>query len=287
MLLRIAIVVYLALSGLAAHGQAYPTKPVRVVVAFAPGGFADGVARIVGQRLSERLGQPVVIDNRGGAGGNIAARLVTQSPADGYTLLATTAAMSINVSLYRAPGYAMKDYTPVALVGSTPGLFAVHAANPANTLQDLVRMAKGKRLTYATAGVGSSSHLAGDHVFRTLAGLDATHVPFQGGGPAVAAALGREVDVLPDVPTVKEAGFPEFEERSWVGFFAPAGTPAAIVKKLNAEVNQVLAMPDVRSRLDALGLETQPGSSADFANYVRDEVVKWAKIVKTAGVTAD
>jgi tripartite-type tricarboxylate transporter receptor subunit TctC len=317
MLLRIAVVVYLALSGLAAHGQAYPTKPVRVVVAFAPGGFADGVARIVGQRLSERLGQPVVIDNRGGAGGNIAARLVTQSPADGYTLLATTAAMSINVSLYRAPGYAMKDYAPVALVGSTPGLFAVHAANPANTLQDLVRMAKGKRLTYATAGVGSSSHLAGDHVFRTLAGLDATHVPFQGGGPAVAAALGREVDVLslsmppviphikgnrlkglavsslkrvavlPDVPTVKEAGFAEFEERSWVGFFAPAGTPAAIVKKLNAEVNQVLAMPDVRSRLDALGLETQPGSSADFANYVRDEVVKWAKIVKTAGVTAD
>jgi tripartite-type tricarboxylate transporter receptor subunit TctC len=302
---------------LSAHGQAYPTKPVRVVVAFAPGGFADGVARLVGQKLAERLGQPVVIDNRGGAGGNIAARLVAAAPSDGYTLLVNTAAMSINVSLYKNPGYQFSEFVPVALTGSTPGLFAVHASNPAGSLQDLIRSAKAKGLNYATAGVGSSSHLAGDYLFRSLAGLNATHVPYQGGGPAVAAALASQVEVLslsmppvvphikggrlkglavsslkrvaalPDVPTVTEGGFANFEERSWVGYFAPAGTPAGVVKRLNDEINQALGMADVRARLDALGLEPQPGTAAEFAAYVRAEVAKWAKIVKTTGITAD
>jgi tripartite-type tricarboxylate transporter receptor subunit TctC len=302
---------------LSAHGQAYPTKPVRVVVAFAPGGFADGVARLVGQKLAERLGQPVVIDNRGGAGGNIAAKLVAAAPSDGYTLLVNTAAMSINVSLYKNPGYQFSEFVPVALTGSTPGLFAVHASNPAGSLQDLIRSAKAKGLNYATAGVGSSSHLAGDYLFRSLAGLNATHVPYQGGGPAVAAALASQVEVLslsmppvvphikggrlkglavsslkrvaalPDVPTVTEGGFANFEERSWVGYFAPAGTPAGVVKRLNDEINQALGMADVRARLDALGLEPQPGTAAEFAAYVRAEVAKWAKIVKTTGITAD
>ena len=299
-------------------GQAYPTKPVRVVVAFAVGGFADGVARLVGQKLSEQLGQPVVIDNRGGAGGNIAAKLVAGAPADGYTLLVNTAAISINASLYRNPGYDIsRDFVPVALTGSTPGLFAVHVSNPAGSLQDLIRTARGKGLNYATAGVGSSSHLAGDYLFRSLAGLNATHVPFQGGGPAVAAALANQVEVLslsmppvvphikagrlkglavsslkrvaalPDVPTVTEGGFANFEERSWVGYFAPANTPAAIVKKLNGAVNEALGMADVRARLDALGLEPQPVSPREFSDYVRSEVAKWAKIIKTTGITAD
>ncbi|MGH8633665.1 MAG: tripartite tricarboxylate transporter substrate binding protein [Burkholderiales bacterium] len=303
---------------LAAWGQTYPTKPVRVVVAFAVGGFADGVARLVGQKLSERLGQPVVIDNRGGAGGNIAARLVAAAPSDGYTLLVNTAAMAINASLYRNPGFDIsRDFVPVALIGSTPGLFAVHASNPAGSLQELIRSAKGKNLTYATAGVGSSSHLAGDYLLRSLAGLNATHVPFQGGGPATAAALANQIDVLslsmppvvphiksgrlkglaissltrvaalPDVPTVTEAGFPGFEERSWVGYFAPAKTPAAIVKKLNGEINPILGLADVRARLDAMGLETKPGSPEAFAAYLKSEVAKWAKIVKTTGITAD
>jgi tripartite-type tricarboxylate transporter receptor subunit TctC len=292
-------------------------KPVRVVVAFAPGGFADGVARLVGQKLSERLGQPVVIDNRGGAGGNIAAKLVAAAPADGYTLLVNTAAMSINVSLYKNPGYDFRDFVPVALTGSTPGLFAVHASNPANTLQDLIRSARSKGLNYATAGVGSSSHLAGDYLFRSLAGLNATHVPFQGGGPAVAAALAQQVEVLslsmppvvphiksgrmkglavsslkrvaalPDVPTVAEGGFANFEERSWVGYFAPANTPAGVVKTLNGAVNEALGMPDVRARLDALGLEPQPISPREFSDYVGSEVAKWAKIVKATGIAAE
>jgi len=308
----------LAAAAVPARAQQYPTKPVRVVVAFAVGGFADGVARLVGQKLSERLGQPVVIDNRGGAGGNIAAKLVAGAPSDGYTLLVNTAAISINASLYRNPGFDIyKDFVPVALTGSTPGLFAIHASNPAGSLQDLIRAARAKGLNYATAGVGSSSHLAGDYLFRSLAGLNATHVPFQGGGPAVAAALANQVEVLslsmppvvphikagrlkglavsslkrvaalPDVPTVTEGGFANFEERSWVGYFAPAKTPAAIVKKLNGAVNEALGMPDVRARLDALGLEPQPLSPREFSDYVRSEVAKWAKIIKTTGITAD
>ena len=298
--------------------QTYPTKPVRVVVAFAVGGFADGVARLVGQKLSERLGQPVVIDNRGGAGGNIAAKLVAAAPSDGYTLLVNTAAISINATLYINPGFDIsRDFVPVALTGSTPGLFAVHASNPAGSLQDLIRMAKAKGLNYATAGVGSSSHLAGDYLFRSLAGLNATHVPFQGGGPAVAAALANQVEVLslsmppvvphikggrlkglavsslqrvaalPDVPTVTEGGFANFEERSWVGYFAPAKTPAAIVKKLNGAVNEALGMADVKARLDFLGLEPQPLSPKEFSDYVRSEVAKWAKIIKTTGIKAE
>lgn len=306
-----------AASSLSAHGQAYPTKPVRVVVAFAPGGLADGVARMIGLKLSESLGQPIVVDNRGGAAGNIASRLVAAAPADGYTLLVNTAAMSINVSLYRKPGFALKDFVPVAFTASTPGIFAVHASNRAGSLQELIRSAKGRNITYATAGIGSSSHLAGDYLLRSLAGLDATHVPFQGGGPATAAALANQVEVLslsmppvvphiksgrlkglaissltrvaalPDVPTVTEAGFPGFEERSWVGYFAPAGTPLQIANRLNGEVNRALGLADVRARLDALGLEAKAMAPGEFSAYVKSEVSKWAKIVKTAGVTAD
>ena len=288
-----------------------------MVVAFAVGGFADSVARLVGARLSERLGQPVVVDNRGGAGGNIGSRIVAGA-ADGYTLLVNTAAISINASLYRNPGFDIRrDFVPVALTGSTPGLFAVHASNPAGTLQDLIRSAKGRNVTYATAGVGSSSHLAGDYLLRSLAGLSATHVPFQGGGPAISAALANQVEVLslsmppvvphikagrlkglavssltrvpalPDLPTVTEAGFPGFEERSWVGYFAPAKTPDAIVNKLNGEINAILGLADVKARLDAMGLETRPGSPVAFAAYLKSEVARWAKIIRTIGITAD
>jgi tripartite-type tricarboxylate transporter receptor subunit TctC len=289
-----------------------------VVVAFAVGGFADSVARLVGARLSERLGQPVVVDNRGGAGGNIGSRIVAGAAADGYTLLVNTAAISINASLYRNPGFDIdRDFVPVALTGSTPGLFAVHASNPAGTLPELIRSAKGRNITYATAGVGSSSHLAGDYLLRSLAGLSATHVPFQGGGPAITSALANQVEVLslsmppvvphikagrlkglavssltrvpalPDLPTVTEAGFPGFEERSWVGYFAPAKTPDAIVNKLNREINAILGLADVKARLDAMGLETRPGSPVAFAAYLKSEVARWAKIIKTIGITAD
>jgi tripartite-type tricarboxylate transporter receptor subunit TctC len=304
-----------------AQAQApYPNKPVRIIVPFAAGGFADGVTRLVGQKLAERLGQAVVVENRGGAGGNIGARQVAAAAPDGYTLLAHTAASTINVSLYKNSGFdLLTDLVPIANVGSTPGLFAVHSSNPANSLPDLIRAAKARdgRLTYSTAGIGTSSHLAAEYLFNTLAGLKATHVPFQGGAPAITAVVSNQVEVisgsmppvspfikqgtlkalaisslkrvdaLPGVPTVTEAGFPDFEERSWVGFFAPANTPPAILSRLNGEINQIVMLPDVRERLAAQGIEPYQGSAGAFADYVRREVAMWSKIVKSTGITVN
>ena len=298
----------------AATAQAYPTKPVRVIVAFAAGGFADYMGRQIGQKLTDRLGQQFVIDNRGGAGGNLGAKLAADGAPDGYTLLVHTAASAVAPSLYPNLGFdLLKDFTPVANTVSAAGLFTVLASHPARDLKDLIQRSKGKQLSYATAGVGTSSHIGGDYLLRVLAKLDAVHVPFKGGGPATIAVLGNQVEVLygsmaglphiqagrlkplgvaslkriealPDVPTVAEAGFPGFEERSWVGFFAPARTPAAIVNRLNQEINQALASPDLVANIKTRGMDMHPGSPADFARFVRAEVEKWAKMVKITGV---
>ncbi|OGA01553.1 MAG: hypothetical protein A3H35_10120 [Betaproteobacteria bacterium RIFCSPLOWO2_02_FULL_62_17] len=302
-----------------AQAQAWPAKPVRVVVAFAPGGLADGITRLVGQKLGDRLGQPVVVENRGGAGGNIGARQVVGAAPDGYTLLAHTAASAINVSLYKNPGFDfLNDLAPIANTGSTPGLFAVNSSNPATSLPDLIRRAKEKgNLSFSTAGVGTSSHLAAEYLFNTLAGIKATHVPYQGGAPAITAVVGNQVELisgsmppvavfvkqgslkalavsslkrveaLPNVPTVSESGYADFEERSWVGFFAPAKTPAVIVNRLNTEINQIVLLPDVKERLATQGMEPQAGNAAEFAAYVKKEVNMWAKIVKTVGITVN
>ena len=301
----------------AAQAQSYPAKPVRAMVAFAAGGFADTVGRLVGQKMADRLGQPVVIENRGGAGGNIGARAVAQAAPDGYTLLIHTAAITINPTLYKNAGYALDELAPIANTGSSPGLFAVNASNGATTLGEFLRNAKGKRITYSTPGVGTSSHLAGEYLFRILAGLDAVHVPFQGGAPALTALVSNQVDIisltmppavgfvkqgtlkglavssltrvdaLPGVPTMTEAGFADFEERSWVGLFAPAKTPGDIVRRLNGEVNQAIKLPDVRERFAALGLDAQPGTVAEFSAYVDREVAKWSKIVRSTGITVE
>jgi tripartite-type tricarboxylate transporter receptor subunit TctC len=279
------------------------------------GGFADGVARLIGQRLSERLGQPVVTDNRGGAGGNIGSRIAAAAPADGYTLLVNTAAISINVSLHKNPGYDIfRDFVPVAITGSTPGLFAVHASNPAGTLQDLIRTAKAKHVSYATAGVGSSSHLAADYLFRSLAGLSVTHVPFQGGGPATAAAIANQievlslsmppvvphvkagrlkglavsslsrVDALPQVPTVAESGVPGYSAIGWYGMYFPAGTSPDIVRRLYAESTKGLGAPDVKERLAKAGNEYVMSTPEEFVVFVRAEIAKWTKVVKDANI---
>lgn len=313
-----AAVCMLSISAAAMAQLSYPARPVRIVVAAAAGGFVDVIARLVGQKLSERLGQPMVIENRGGAGGNIAAKFVGSADPDGYTLLATTAQISINPSLYKNPGYDLfGDFMLVALTGSTPGVFVVHPSNPANSLRELIAQAKGKRVSYATAGVGTSSHIAADYLLRALAGLDVVHIPYPGGAPAINAVVANQmemvnasmpamvgfigqgrlkalavsslkrVDALPNVPTVTEAGFADFEERSWVGLFAPAKTSAAIVLRLNGEVNQILALADIKQRFVALGMDAQPGSVADFEAYVRKEVAKWARFVKSSGVTVD
>lgn len=301
----------------AAGAQTYPAKPVRIVVAFAAGGFADGNARLVAQKVSDRLGQPFVIDNRGGAGGTLGAKIVVDANPDGYTLLATTAASTITPSLYRNIGFdLLKDLTPVANTVSAAGVFSVLASHPARDLKDLIQRARGRQLTFATAGVGTSSHIAADYLLRVLAKLDAVHVPFKGGGPAVVAALGNQVELLnssgaalahiqagrmkglgvaslkrieslPNVPTVEEAGFPGFEERSWVGFFAPAGTPRAIVDLLNKEINVALTQPDVIANARVRGMDIHPGSAAEFTRFVRAEVAKWAKMVKLTGVKVE
>lgn len=315
----LSIVGAVALTGLPAAeaAQSYPARPVRVVVAFAAGGFADTNTRMVTQKLSERLGQNFVVDNRGGAGGNLGAKIVADSTPDGYTLLATTAASSVAPSLYRNLGYdLLKDLAPISNTVSAAGVFSVLASHPARDLKDLLQRSRGRRLTFGTAGVGTSSHIAADYLLRVLAKLDAVHVPFKGGGPAVAAALGGQVDmlnssgaanahilagrmkglgvaslsrisILPDVPTVAEAGFPGFEERSWVGFFAPAGTPRAVIDRLNKEINVALAHPDVVAASKTRGTDIHPGSAADFARFVRAEVAKWEKMVKLTGVKVE
>ena len=294
----------------------YPDKPVHFVVAFAAGGYADAVARLVGQKLGDKLGQSVVVENRGGAGGNLATRQVAAAKSDGYTLLIDTTAFAINPTLYRNAGYELKDFVPVAYTVSTPGIFTVHASSSITTLRELVQQ-KGKRVTYGTAGVGSSSHLSADYLLRTLSGLDAVHVPYQGGGPAVTAAISNQVEVLsasmppvlphiragklkvlavsslkpvaalPGVPTVAESGFPGFEESSWVGVFAPAGTSAAIVERLNRDINSTLVDPEAKQRFAGMGAEANPMSSAEFTDYVRSEIAKWAKLVKASGVSEE
>ena len=317
---RVITVLGVALfSGLpaAAGAQTYPNKPVRVIVAFAAGGFADTTTRAITQKMSDRLGQSFVVDNRGGAGGNVGAKIAAGATPDGYTLLTHTAASSINVTLYRNVGFdLLKDLVPVGNTVSVAGLFTVLASHPAKDLRDLIQNSKGRRVSYATAGVGTSSHIAADYLLRVLAKLDAVHVPFKGGAPAVIAVLGNQVEILnssaaavphvragrmkalavsslkriesmPNVPTVAEAGYPGFEERSWVGFFAPAGTPAAVIKVLNQEINNALAAPDNVRNFKSLGMDLHPGSPADFRRYLQQEVAKWSKMIKTTGVKID
>ena len=321
-----SVVLLAALLSASAHGSAlrqpqgeraaaYPTKPVRIVVAFGPGGIADTIGRLASQKLAMRLGQPMVVDNRPGAGGTVGARIVTGAAADGHTLLVTTAAIAVNANVPKDALDPRIQLTPIALAASAPTIFAVHRSVTAKSLMDYVRNAKGGRFTYSTAGVGTTEHLSAEFLFRSVRALEATHVPFQGGAAPVAAVVAQQVDltsttvptaypfikqgalrvlaiasrkrnaVLPDVPTLAESGFPDFENASWIAFFAPARLPAGIVQKLNTEINAALREPDVRERLALLAFDTHAMSAAEFAGYVRSEVDKWAKVIKATGIT--
>jgi tripartite-type tricarboxylate transporter receptor subunit TctC len=310
-----ALCVLLLLSAPPASAQNYPSRPIRVVVAFGPGGIADTIARLIGQKLSDRYGQQVVVDNRPGAGGTVGAKLVVGANPDGYTLLVVTAAVTVNASAAKEAVDPRTELTPVALTASTPTIFAVHRSVTARSLMDYLRGTKGGRFTYSTAGVGTTEHLTSEYLFKAIAGLDATHVPFQGGAAPVTAVAGQQVDlttttvptafplikqgllrvmavasrkrisVLPEVPTLGESGFPDFENASWIAYFAPAKTPPAIVQGLNTEINNALRQPDVRERLAALGFDAHASSRAEFAEYVKSEVEKWAKVIKTTGIT--
>jgi tripartite-type tricarboxylate transporter receptor subunit TctC len=304
----------------AAHAQAWPAKPVRIVVPYPPGGPTDIVARVVGQRLSERLKQPFVVENRAGAGGNIGAEAAAKSPADGYTLLLGTTAHAINPSLFPALGYDIrKDFVPVALLTSIPLVLVVPAASSAATVADVVAMAKAKGggLAYASSGNGQSTHLAAE-MFASMAGAPMTHVPYKGSAPALTDLAGGQVALMfdtmlsampqvkagrlraiavtsaqrapsaPDVPTVAEAGgLAGYEATAWNGLFAPAGTPPEVTALLARTVAEVLAEPETRQRFATDGAIVGSGTSAEFGVFVGREIDKWRGVVQRANVKVD
>ena len=314
---RILSIFLLSLAG-AAYAQPYPSKPIRMVVAFPPAGPVDIIARLIAPKISEALGQPVVIENRAGAGGNVPTAQVAKAPPDGYTVLAHSSAYAVNPSLSPNAGYdPEKDFVPVAVVASQPNLIIVHPDFRAKGLLELLQMARTEKLAYASPSSGTTPHLTAENLFKVRAKVDITHVPFKGGGPATAAVLGgqppigslaasgpmanikagklraiavsssRRLASLPDVPTLGELGFAGMEDYTWIGLFLPAGTPAEIVQKLNDVVLRAAQSPDVRERLEGLAFEVTAAPLGETAAYVKSELVKWAKVVRDTGAKLD
>lgn len=300
----------------AAVAQTYPERPVRLVVAFPPGASTDIVARVVGPKLTEMWGQNVIVENRGGAGGVIGAQTARRANPDGYTILINSSAMVVSVSLYSNPGYAMSDFVAILQGPTTPNIITVHPSVKANTLNELLALARTSPMSYASSGTGTTPHLGMELLLRSLVKVDMTHVPYSP-ATAVTAVVGGQVPVgstsmppavpqihanrlrpiavtsatrsriLANVPTVAESGVPGFAEHTWFSFFTPVGTPAAIVNKLNADITRALQMRDVQERLDLLSLEFVPNTPAQFAALVKTEVAKYARIVKESGAKVD
>ena len=291
-------------------GQAYPERPVRVLVGLAPGGGTDTYARIISGKLSDVLGQQFVVDNRPGAGGNVAGDLAARAPADGYTLLVATPTHVINPHLWRNSRFdVLKDFAPVVQLVSSQFVLSVRTTVPAGSVQELIALAKaeGGKLAYASSGVGGTNHLSGE-LFKTLAGIEMAHVPFKGAGPALSALLAGEVGVIfssvasvighakagrvrilavtgpkrssiaPDIPTIAESGVPGFAVTGWYGFVVPAKTPKAVIGRLNAAANG--ALPELRERYASLGAEVNGGTAAEFVAFLRNEHAKWGRVVK-------
>ena len=305
--------------GSAAIAQPYPMKPVRVIVGFPPGSGADITARVIGMQAGVFLGQQMVIENRPGAGSNIAAELVAKSPADGYTLFIGTVANTINATLYpRLPFDFARDFNPVVLAAATPNLLVVHPSLPAKSVRELVALARSRpgQLNFASSGAGTAPHLSAE-LFEAMAGVDMVHVPYKGSPPAVVDLLAGEVALmfspsstvlphvksgrlralavttarrlpsLPDLPTVAESGLAGYETITWFGFVAPAHTPQPVVARLNGEIVKVLATAEVRAQFSAQGIETLGGTPGEFAAYIRAEIDKWAKVIRQSGAKAD
>ena len=310
-----------SLSALPAAAQAnYPTKPVTIVVPFSAGGTTDILARIIAEALKNELGQPVVIDNRAGAGGNIGGALAAKATPDGHTLfMGTVGTHAINAALYKKmPFDHLKDFAPLTRVAMVPNLLVAHPSRPYKTVQELIAHAKANpgKVTFGSSGNGSSIHLSGE-LFNNMAKVDMIHVPYKGSAPAVTDLIGGQIDImfdnmpsaiqhvrsgrlkpiavttakrspeLPNVPTIAEAGVPGYEATSWFGMFAPAKTPAPVVAKLNAALVKVLADPDVKKKLAEQGAEPYSEKPEQFAEFIRKETVKWGEVVKAAGATVD
>lgn len=302
-----------------AFAEGYPSKPIRIVVPYPPGGFNDTLARTLGQKLTEAWKQPVIVDNRPGGGTTIGTGLAARAPADGHTLLIVSFAFAVNPSLYRELPYdSVKDFTPVILAAGTPNLLVANPALPVKSVQDLIGLAKSRPggLNYASAGSGSSNHLSME-LFSSLAGVDLVHVPYKGSVPAVTDLIGGQVDVmfdnvpnviqhvkagklralavsskgrsafLPDVPTVAESGVPGFDVSVWFGVVAPAGTPVPVVAKLNVEFNRILGLPDVAQLFHAQGVAPRGGGTREFAAFLDQQTIQWAKVVRGSGAKAE
>jgi tripartite-type tricarboxylate transporter receptor subunit TctC len=302
------------------RAQEYPTRPIRLVVPFPPGGSLDVVARAIGQRLAAAWGQPVVIDNRPGAGGNIGADLVAKSTPDGYTILeGALSTHAVNVSLYRKLPYdPVKDFAPITLVAITPNVLVVSAAFPVNSVSELIAYAKAHpgALSFGSGSNGSAGHLAGE-LFKTEAGVDMVHIPYKGGAPALQALLAGDTQLMfdnlanstpqlkagklkalavttalrsplaPELPTLAETGLPGFDIYTWWGFMAPAGTPAQIIAKWNAEVTRILGMPEMKAFFAQEGAQPAPTTPEAFAALIKREIPKYAKIIKDSGAKVD
>ena len=300
----------------AAAENGYPSRPLRLIVPSAPGGGTDFTARTIGQKLTESMGQAVIIDNRSGAAGNMGVEIAAKAIPDGYTLVMPITSFSINPHLYsKLPFDTVKDFAPVVLASSAPLLLVVHPSVPAKSVSELIAVAKSKpgQLNYANSGNGTTAHLAGE-LLKKMAGVDLVSVSYKGGGPAVIdliagrvqiyfstipAALAqvqagrlralavttlRRVNLIQDIPTVAEAGLPGFEVIGWFVIFAPAGTPRPILAKLNKEINQVLSLPDTQQRFAAQGLIPGGGTPEDLGRFLRAEIAKWGTLIKDAGI---
>jgi tripartite-type tricarboxylate transporter receptor subunit TctC len=296
--------------------DSYPERPIHMVVPFEPGGGSDLFARIVSEKLAVNIGQPVVIENRPGASTNIGARYVAEAEPDGYTLYFAAPNFTVNPSIFKSlPFDPVKDFQPVATLGAVAAVLTVHKSVQANTLQELIALAKSKpgQLNYATTGVGSGSSMAAE-LFRTMAGIDVVNIPYQGSSSAIKALIAGQVDfgmnsavgvmqhiqagslrplgvstaqrskILPDVPTIAEAGLPGYETKTWYGVLAPAGTPKPIVDKLNAELNKVMLDPDTGAKLAEQGVEPFTGTPEEFAAFIQSDIGKWQEVVAKAGI---
>jgi tripartite-type tricarboxylate transporter receptor subunit TctC len=301
----------------AAPAPDYPTRPIRYVVAFAPGGINDIMARIVGQKLNDAWGQPVIVDNRPGAGGNLAADLVAKATPDGYTFMNISTAHTISQTLYTRLPYSLeRDLTPVVVLGSSPLIMVVTPGNPAKNVGELVAWAKKNRLIYASGGVGVISHLSME-MFKVAAGIDATHVPYKGVGPSIPDLMSGQAHVMfnavpelfpfakggklriiavltekrhpfmPDVPTMIEQGYKEFVMGNWTGIVAPAKTPKPVLNKLAAEITRIIRSPEISKRLVDMGVDPMGGTPEEFGKLIHSEVIRFGKAVKASGAKAD
>ena len=298
----------------------YPAKPIRLVVPFPPGGPADSLARVVGEKIGASMGKPIVVDNRPGAGGNIGMEVGAKAAPDGYTLvLAPAGNLTVNPSLYHSVPYDVgRDFAPVTVLATVPNILVVHPSVPAKTVTELVHYAKAHpgELNFSSPGNGSGAHLAGE-LFKSLAAIDIAHIPFNGIAPAVTAVVGGQVQLMfagapsvlqhvksgrlnalgvaslkriaaaPDLPTLSESGFPGFDVTSWYGIVAPAGTPNDVITRLHNEMTKALNEPDVREKLAGLGAEPVGNTPAEFAAMIKSETAKWSRIVKDAKITAE